>query len=102
MVRERFGVLDRRRGIVNVGVKREGRRSHLSMDEALVGLALDLFDGDGEALGRWLQGRVDEWEARRLGGSGVPYSSLSRLIQREVIELARRRLAGVGDRGVVG
>jgi hypothetical protein len=96
---ERFGTLDRKRGIVNVGIRRQGRKSHLSMDEALVGLALDLFEGDSKALSCWIQERVDEWEAaRRLAeegiGTGVPYSGLSRLIQREIIELARRKLAG--------
>ncbi len=98
---ERFGTLDKKRGIVNIAIRREGRKTYLSMDEAMVGLAVDLFHGDTKALGRWIQERVDEWDAARRsideggdeGARGVPCSGLSRLIQREVIGLARRVLA---------
>jgi hypothetical protein len=98
---ERFGTLDKKRGIVNIAIRREGRKTYLSMDEAMVDLAVDLFHGDTKALGRWVQERVDEWDAARRsieegddeGARGVPCSGLSRLIQREVVGLARRMLA---------
>jgi len=101
MAMERFGTLDKKRGIVNIAIRREGRKTYLSMDEAMVYLAVDLFRGDTKALGRWIQERVDDWDAARRSieegreeaARGVPCSGLSRLIQREVIELARRMLA---------
>lgn len=95
-----IGTLDRKRGIVNINVLREGRKTCLSMDHALAMLALDLFEGDAKALHAWLQQRCDAIDARLgalaqtadLGQQVAPASGFSRLVQREIIDLARMRL----------
>lgn len=96
-----IGTLDKKRGIVNVLIYRSGRKTYLSMDQALVTLGVEIFEGDGKALSKWIQQRVDQLDAQlqqaalhsELGEQAVQVSGFSRLMQRELIELARERLA---------
>ena len=97
------GTIDKKRGIVNVPIYRNGRKTCASMDQALVMLGIDLFNGDGKALLRWIQECTDRLEAQlrqaalsgELGDQVIQASGFSRLIQREVIEMARERLAAM-------
>lgn len=107
-----IGTLDKKRGIVNVMVVRDGRRTCLSMDEGLAGLGEVLFGGDRKAFASWLQRCVDEIDAKmrqaalqaELGEQVGQYSSMSRMVQREIVELAKARLQEVerqADRTVI-
>lgn len=105
-----IGTLDTKRGIVNVMIHRAGRKTYLSMDQALADLALALFGQDKKAFQQWLQARVAllnaEVEASvlhadvgggtpnggLLNGAHMPASGFSRMVQREILHLARERI----------
>jgi len=95
-----IGTLDKKRGIVNVPIRREGRLTYISMDEGMAQLAVDLFDGDEAACRGWIQACVDDLDRdaeralsnARVGDRIGQASGFSRMVQRQLIALALRRL----------
>lgn len=90
-----IGSLDKKRGIVNVPIRKDGRLTYLSMDEGLANLALQLFDGDVPRCRQWMQNCVNDILLKQQEaeiGVKVKIGGLSRMIQREIVALACKML----------
>jgi hypothetical protein len=95
-----IGTLDKKRGIVNVPIRREGRLTYISMDEGMAQLAIDLFEGDEAACRAWIQSCVDDLDKNteqalrnaNVGERIGQASGFSRMVQRQLISLALHRL----------